>query len=434
MFMHFCQMKFQILKFSCKLSTIPGQTSLSRNSGSVPDLTSGGGKEAATVATDLAKSAVPALSVNSDLYYKQIVYRHKGRRSRRMRDYDSDTGYRSEGDSIRFRHEVKGKSSRGTSSEVLSVQSQPLPHRYYHHLQNSGRGKEGLGYVSDIEARGAGSSFPTANAAAAAFQRKKHILSQHPAQSMPYDLDVAAHSHMGISNSSRNFSPSKSEPRYSGRRPSSDYLSYYRRTDTSFDRFNGNASPSNNRTSNLTAGEGTNSAVSNDQFYTYSSSKDHSSSPHVKINKVSDVATTNQHLPTQTHAGTPQADTSFQMQNNSQGQVNRSSKLALGSSYQSSLGRGLSPVPAFAESVSSTSEGNTSLKQNSYYSVTPSPLAFQKDSFLNQGSMTLSQIQVPAARTNSSQNYATFSVRRASKQSSVLEERPGSQMSQVSCY
>ena len=79
-----------------------------------------------------------------DLYHKQILHKHHqphGRRTRRMRDYDSDTGCRSDrGSSCHRKHSVEGR-------DDMSVRSQPTmsrSHRHSHHRET--------GYASDLEA------------------------------------------------------------------------------------------------------------------------------------------------------------------------------------------------------------------------------------------------------------------------------------------
>ncbi|RUS74107.1 hypothetical protein EGW08_018138 [Elysia chlorotica] len=128
-----------------------------------------------------------------ELYYKHIGFRgshhppsHRqaGRRARRSREYDSDTGYRSDRDVyVRSHHGRDSSRGGGASSEILSVRSQPVPynhHRRHSHGHGSSKGRAKEGYASDIGPystpvdAGMGSRFPTANAAAAAFQQNKN--------------------------------------------------------------------------------------------------------------------------------------------------------------------------------------------------------------------------------------------------------------------
>ncbi|CAG5135228.1 unnamed protein product, partial [Candidula unifasciata] len=143
-------------------------------SDSVPNLTSDDSKEVKMAAKDTKTSTVSSPLTFNDIYFKQPVSQHKQRRPRRTRDYHSDTDHLSEIDLNTS--EVKRSRmipARGANSEILSVQSQPLPHLYYHQYKNSGRWKETTGCASDVGGySGGGGSFPTANAAAAAFQRK----------------------------------------------------------------------------------------------------------------------------------------------------------------------------------------------------------------------------------------------------------------------
>lgn len=176
----------------------PDHSTLTRRSGSVPDLSWMQDGTQGDLRGNNSSLHQPLRAATFDeLYYKHIGFRgghhhpsHRqgGRRARRSREYDSDTGYRSDRDIYVRSHYGRDSPRGGTaSSEILSVRSQPAPHghhrRHSHgHLGSRGRGKEG--YASDIgpytstpSGPGLGSLFPTANAAAAAFQQNKTLTS-----------------------------------------------------------------------------------------------------------------------------------------------------------------------------------------------------------------------------------------------------------------
>ncbi|XP_050403943.2 erbin isoform X1 [Patella vulgata] len=120
---------------------------------------------------DSAKWKVDALN------YKQLVFHHhhKGHHNRRMREYDSDTGYRSDQDVVRFRKQYLNDDR----ANVYDMNTKTLPHST-HHSSNQQKAKRDNGYTSDLDAYVS----QTRNAA------YKHIsLSQQfGAHSVPYDL------------------------------------------------------------------------------------------------------------------------------------------------------------------------------------------------------------------------------------------------------
>ena len=168
---------------------------MTRKSGSVPDLslTQEGTQDQESKGSGSAQYQPMRATTFDELYYKHIGFRgghhhhpsHRqgGRRARRSREYDSDTGCKSDRDVYVRSH--RGRDSPragGASSEILSVRSQPNPHNHHRrhsHGHGGSRGKGKEGYASDVgpysspAGAGLGSLFPTANAAAAAFQQNK---------------------------------------------------------------------------------------------------------------------------------------------------------------------------------------------------------------------------------------------------------------------
>ena len=122
-----------------------------------------------------------------DLYQKQLLqkHHHHGRRSRRMREYDSDTGYRSDREMQHF-HSQYAKDGR----DDLSVRSQPTmsrPHRRSH-------GREG-GYASDLEVyagrgRGWGGRDGGSNVATPSPMPRPVMYPLYPTHSLPQDLNA----------------------------------------------------------------------------------------------------------------------------------------------------------------------------------------------------------------------------------------------------
>ena len=168
---------------------------MTRRSGSVPDLSlvQEGVQDQEQRRNSPSQLQPLRATTFDELYYKHIGFRgghhhpshrHGGRRARRSREYDSDTGYRSDRDVYVKSHHGKDSPRGGAaSSEILSVRSQPAPynhHRRHSHGHGNTRGKGREGYASDIGpystpvGAGMGSRFPTANAAAAAFQQNKN--------------------------------------------------------------------------------------------------------------------------------------------------------------------------------------------------------------------------------------------------------------------
>lgn len=145
-----------------------------------------------------------------DLYQKQLLQKHhsQSRRSRRMREYDSDTGYRSDRDVQFFRrhsgNDYKDGGGGGSGSrerDDLSVKSQPTmskTHNHHHSSQHQHRrhGREG-GYTSDLEpyagrGRGWGNrSLGTSRDTATPSPLPKPY-QLHPTHSLPQDLNVQA--------------------------------------------------------------------------------------------------------------------------------------------------------------------------------------------------------------------------------------------------
>lgn len=122
-----------------------------------------------------------------DLYHKQLLqkHHHHGRRSRRMREYDSDTGYRSDRELQQF-HRQYYRDGR----DDLSVRSQPTmsrPHR-------RGHGREG-GYASDLEVyagrgRGWGGGGGNNNTATPSPMPRPAMYPLYPTHSLPQDLNA----------------------------------------------------------------------------------------------------------------------------------------------------------------------------------------------------------------------------------------------------
>jgi hypothetical protein len=134
-----------------------------------------------------------------DLYQKQLLQKHHshGRRSRRYREYDSDTGYRSDREMQYFRRQFSGRDYEGARDrDDLSVRSQPLMSRSHHHHHHR-RSREGGGYASDLEAyAGRGRGWTSGSKSPAVGRDRKTAPSPlpkphhlHPTHSLPQDLD-----------------------------------------------------------------------------------------------------------------------------------------------------------------------------------------------------------------------------------------------------
>ncbi|XP_071117140.1 leucine-rich repeat-containing protein 7-like isoform X2 [Haliotis cracherodii] len=107
----------------------------------------------------------------------------RGKQSHRMRDYDSDTGYRSDHELLKFRKQVlsdgRGSGPPSVSSSTLSHNHRHQHHHHHHHQQRPRPRREG-GYASDLEAySGRGRDWS---------QKSATLSYQHPAHSLPYDL------------------------------------------------------------------------------------------------------------------------------------------------------------------------------------------------------------------------------------------------------
>ncbi|XP_076440955.1 uncharacterized protein LOC143280209 isoform X2 [Babylonia areolata] len=149
-----------------------------------------------------------------DLYHKQLVHKHHhhhGRRSRRMREYDSDTGYKSDHDMQSFYRQYSSD-----AKDNLSVRSQPSMSRSRRH----GSRREG-GYASDLESYagrgggrwGGGASTPTPPPSSV----KPGVYRLHPTHSLPQDLDAR----MTSETHRVSFAPQQNYTGVSSSRPSS---------------------------------------------------------------------------------------------------------------------------------------------------------------------------------------------------------------------
>ncbi|KAH9523504.1 hypothetical protein Btru_040175 [Bulinus truncatus] len=378
------------------------EESIARRSGSVPDLSGSKGKEGYSAG---ASVTLPAAATNyEDLYYKQIVHRHRGQIPRRMREYDSDTGYRSDKE-VRYRD--ADDNNRGANSEVLSVRSQPLPSHHHHLIR---RRKDGAGYASDLEAYGAaGSSFPTANAAAAAYQQKLgHQTPILKNQSVPTTPQ-----------SSRNFrphSPSRSEPRHSGSHRNYSHQSHFRRTSNPNEMI-----PSSNkeylRFGKHNVSHDSNSTVSNDELYKHLPGNEYYPAANVKtvssnerlINEDSYISSQPQLNTQQINSGEPskiQLTTGPLIQ----------TPMGPGPPPQSLTGPPVAPKP----SLGSMSGSNQSLQ----HAPSPSPPVFSKDNFLDQSTPVTNQTHFFSSGTTNNQISRE---RRGSNLYTVMEERGGAQ-------
>lgn len=405
------RLKCFILTSICSYEIFTGKSgddSLARRSGSVPDLTTPKSKE------NSSAKAVPSSSTYDELYYKHIVQRGR-RHGRRMREYDSDTGYRSDRE-IRFR--IDGEESRGANSEILSVRSQPLPnhHHQHHHRNHSGRRRDGAGYASDLEAYGSSSLYPTANAAAAAFQQKHHGSGQSSSPAATPQL-------------SRNFrphSPSRSEPRnYGGR---SGHHGLYRRS--SNPKESGQAGSDFSRINNPMALNDTHSSASNEEFYKRLPGKEYYPADNIRGN--------NERLVGEDYyTATPQQTTSlgsqYPMQISNGPQLQNPmgpgppSQNPMGPGPPSQSQSGLGPPPAVAPKPNLNSSGGSNL---SLHQASPSPPVFHKDNFIDQSTPVVTQAPVQLANGVANQNVRD---RRGSNLYTVVEERGGSQKNLV-CF
>ncbi|XP_070194314.1 leucine-rich repeat-containing protein 7-like isoform X2 [Littorina saxatilis] len=131
-----------------------------------------------------------------DLYQKQLLnkHHHHGRRSRRMREYDSDTGYRSDREMQQFQRQYSGE-----GRDDMSVRSQPTMSRSH----RRSHGREG-GYASDLEAYagrgrgwGSGSSSSKGRGSAPSPTPKPSMYPLYPTHSLPQDLNAHARTPTG---------------------------------------------------------------------------------------------------------------------------------------------------------------------------------------------------------------------------------------------
>ncbi|XP_005111171.2 uncharacterized protein LOC101857072 [Aplysia californica] len=406
---------------------------ISRRSGSVPDLNRGLADDETADDPEIAPTSVPAFIPFEDLYYNQIVSRRRGHRSRRMRDYDSDTGYRSDREIVHFKREAGDDSSKGANSDVMSVRSQPLPHSYRNHRHRRKDGS-GVGYASDLESYSAG-VFGTANEAAAAFLQKRQQgpppsqsqqqqqcqLSQNSAQSMPFNLNRTSPSPYNTPRASRNFrpdSPSKSEPHHPNysSRPNSDYQLNYMRGHNVNSTFDANSTVSNDEFYKSPHG---NESLLKVQFRS-SDSNERLSAEEKDVQSLASVQTNNGWRPQQ---GSQHPNSHAQNQI-APGSPFHQRALNLDPSSQNRQGQNLKPTVAPKPTLQSMGGSNQSL---SAPPQTPSPSTpvFQKDSFLDQSTPVTSQAPVSLNSAAVNPNLTPGRERRASGLYTVLEERGG---------
>ncbi|KAL8581407.1 hypothetical protein ACOMHN_004292 [Nucella lapillus] len=127
-----------------------------------------------------------------DLYHQQLLHKHHhpSRRSRRLREYDSDTGCRSD-------HHASCRPFSADGRDDLSVRSQPAMSRSQPAMSRSrrhGSRREG-GYASDLEAysgRGGGWGEGASTVSSPGVRPGTYHL--HPTHSLPQDLDTRASS------------------------------------------------------------------------------------------------------------------------------------------------------------------------------------------------------------------------------------------------
>ena len=362
-----------------------------------------------------------------DIYNNQIVSRRKSHRSRRMKDYDSDTGYRSDRS---FRRGAAEDTSRGANSDVLSVRSQPLPHNHRSHRR---RKKDANGdYASDIESYSA-TMFGTANEAAEAFQKKyynthlpsqledhqkqQYRLSFNSAKNMPFHLNEPATSSPNTPRIDRNFrpnSPSKSEPRQPGsRRHTSEY--------------NSNPRVGNNSLSSTVTVFDGNSSLSND-----SRRNSHDSISHTQFDNLTDKVDCDDFYSVNDSANGRKPQQNLHVRRNSYSK--NQSYLQTDSHDLSNHKQDLSkppvaPKPPKPQQLGNFNGSNTSLRS----SQTPSPSTpvFQKDNFVDHSTPLVSQ---PSEQLAGAINQSMTSGRERTSLYTVIEERGGSHRNLVSLF
>nr|KAG5714135.1 hypothetical protein BaRGS_020463 [Batillaria attramentaria] len=122
-----------------------------------------------------------------DLYQKQLLHQHHhrhGRRSRRMREYDSDTGYRSDQDYLRFQRRFNDDDRHG-HSDSMSVRSQPTMSR----PRRGARGRE-AGYASDLEVYAGMGRGVGGRSGGGTPSSRPPILQLYTAHSVPHNLNA----------------------------------------------------------------------------------------------------------------------------------------------------------------------------------------------------------------------------------------------------
>lgn len=389
-------------------------------------------------AKDTKTSVLSTPLTFNDIYCKQPISQHKRRRPRRIREYNSDTDYRSDIELTHFRQEGKDDSSQGANSEILSVRSQPLPHLYYHHYKNSGRWRETTGWASDVETynRGGG-SFPTANAAAAAFQRNYQQLNHSSLQNVS---KAEAHSRACTPDSSSNVCPNsviKSGSYKLDKRTTNDFQPFDSRVNDF--RINTiNQCEYTQRPTSRTkydAPEDTNTIVTNDEFYKHNTRSEYYPTFQRKIKS---NPTVNSHYASpQTSSGPVYEKTSnilkFQPE------------LASGPTMQFPIESEFvqqKPVlhnditQNYSASVSSKSRetilrGSNSSLHRSSHSPSSSPPVFHKDNIIHSTPIHYRTTPL-VSESSASSSFAACKEYKSSKLSIVLEERTMSEKHLVS--
>lgn len=391
-------------------------------------------------AKDTKTSVLSTPLTFNDIYCKQPISQHKRRRPRRIREYNSDTDYRSDIELTHFRQEGKDDSSQGANSEILSVRSQPLPHLYYHHYKNSGRWRETTGWASDVETynRGGG-SFPTANAAAAAFQRNYQQLNHSSLQNVS---KAEAHSRACTPDSSSNVCPNsviKSGSYKLDKRTTNDFQPFDSRVND-FRMNTINQCEYTQRPTSRTkydAPEDTNTIVTNDEFYKHNTRSEYYPTFQRKIKS---NPTVNSHYASpQTSSGPVYEKTSnilkFQpelpsgptMQFPSESEFVQQKPVLHNDITQN-----------YSASVSSKSRetilrGSNSSLHRSSHSPSSSPPVFHKDNIIHSTPVHYRTMPL-VSESSASSSFAACKEYKSSKLSIVLEERTMSEKHLVSIY
>jgi len=388
--------------------------STAKRSGSVPDLNRRRKEE---TMPEPAEEPKPTSVTFEDLYSNHIVTRRKGHhRSRRMKDYDSDTGYRSDS----HRHHHRDQSTRDTASDIMSTRSMPVPHGHRSHRH---RRKDNPEYASDIEAY---TKYGTANEAVEAFQKKFHkdtnsyhqqqSSSLNSAQNLNHDFD-----NMSLRNTPTNpaqyrpSSPSKSEPRQYGSKRHADYHSTTHRRGSNVSSFEPNHN--NNILNN-------NAPVSNDEFYSDPPSKD----MHHRVQLLNEemrgrlsgeLSSSDSKPPNSNYS--PNLNSYAQRNINPESPYQRTKTYNISSQSlpMSQNPPGAKPPIAAKPSKPCLAGSNQSLSRRT---PSPSSSVFQSDNFIDPGTPVN-----PSALVNSSQNAIPAGrERRASGLYTLVEENRGS--------